>query len=96
MASSFLDPLPQIRRIPVNPRQRALEHHVLLHRPRLGPGPLVRQEPPACLPREVGRWQLPKRTAISLELSDLTLEKVFMSTMVESGGDRSFLTYSPR
>ena len=56
------DPLPPIRRVGVDPRQRALEHLVLLHRPRPGPGPPVRrrrQEPPAArrLSREVGRRQ---------------------------------------
>jgi hypothetical protein len=51
-------PLPPVRRVPVDPRQRALEHLVLLQRPRPGPGPPVRQEPPARrLPREVGRRQ---------------------------------------
>lgn len=31
---------------------------------------------------------------MSLELSDLTLKKVLTSTMLESGGGRSFSTYS--
>ena len=31
---------------------------------------------------------------MSLESSDLTLKKVFTSTMLESGGGRSFPTYS--